>query len=101
MWIFGIFIGSLFLTWLWYVERTNAMSFYIWWSRIVPITIVSELAYWYAFRSCPHWIAARYIMSAMTNILGLSMAFILLKEGINIKQAVGIAFIITGGFLLK
>lgn len=101
MWMGALFAGSVLLSGLWFFERTSSMVIKTWVFPILPILILSELFYWYAFKNAPNFWQARYYMSAMTNTLGIAMAMIFLGETMSIKTAIGIAMIITGGIILR
>jgi len=101
MWFWCILFGSLFLSVLWFFERTTALSFEAWVTRILPVLIVCQLFYWYGFRHAPQWITARYLMSAQTNIFGFVLILWILKEPVSIRQWVGVGLVLVGAFLVK
>jgi len=101
MWILSIFIGSLLLSVLWFLERTKDITFSTWAFQMLPILILCELFYWYGFRKAPSFITVRYTMSIMTNLMGLVLIVHFLKEPIHIRQAIGAVLIIIGGFIIK
>jgi drug/metabolite transporter (DMT)-like permease len=100
MWLLSLFIGSVILALLWFFLRTfdfslrNALV-------IMPTVILANLFYWHAYRTAPSFLAARYLMSSMTHVLGWVLIIFILKEPVTIKQVLGTAMIISGIYLVK
>ena len=101
MWLLCMFIGSMMLTALWFFQRTEAMGWGMWATRIAPIVLVSDVFFWAAIRRAPSFVAARYTMSAMTHTLGLILAFAILHEECSWQKVAGIALIIGGSILVR
>jgi len=101
MWVISIFIGSVLLSILWFMERTKDLTFSTWAFQMLPVLILCELFYWYGFRKAPSFLTARYLMSSITHVLGLLLVFFFLKEPFTIKQGIGIIFIVVGIIILK
>ncbi|HUU98826.1 MAG TPA: hypothetical protein VM487_24100 [Phycisphaerae bacterium] len=100
MWAASIAVGSIILTFLWYLERTTDVAVKAWATQILPVMVVAELFLWWGFRKAPNFIAARYTMSAMMHVLGWTLALCLLHEGASVKSVVGSALIIAGAVLV-
>jgi len=100
VWLIGIVVGSLMLSFLWFLERTKDLNFITWITQILPVLVVGNLFYWYGFRSAPDFLTARYVMSAMTHTLGWLVALFILKEGVTPINLVGIGFIMLGILVL-
>ena len=77
------------------------MTFSTWAFQMLPVLILCELFYWYGFRKAPSFIMARYSVSAMTHLLGIFLVVFFLKEGISIKQGIGMTLMITGLWVMK
>jgi len=100
MWVLALLIGSVFLSALWFMERTKDLSLHTWATKMIPIVIICELFYWYGFRNAPNFITARYTMSVMTHIFGWILVLFLLKEPVKYTQVLGAIFIIIGTYIL-
>ncbi len=101
MWIISIFIGSVLLSRQWFIERTEDLTLVTWVFQILPILVIGQIFYWYGFRNAPNFIIARYTMSFITHIFGILVVIFFLKEGISIKQGIGMTLMITGLWVMK
>ena len=99
-WWLAIFLGSVVLTVLWFLERTRDLSFTVWATQMLPVLLVCELCYWYGFRKAPSFLSARYTMSAMTHTLGWVLALCILREGVTWRSVAGAVLIIGGALLV-
>ncbi len=100
MWVASIAAGSIALTFLWYLERTSDLSVQAWAFKMIPVMVIAELFLWWGFRKAPSFITARYTMSAMTHVLGWTLALCVLHEGASAKAVVGCVLIVVGAVLI-
>jgi len=101
MWAVSIIVASILLTVLWFYERTTDLGFRFWIMVMVPLTAIIELGYWYGFRNAPNFLVGRYLMSFVTNGLGVVLAFWILREEVTVTKLLGLVLIVLGLVLLK
>lgn len=98
-WYYGCFIGGIALaTMNTILKNLSITAFNL--ICILPLLIIVQLGFWYAFKNGSNFVAVWFTGSAMSATSAVIISLLYFKEPFRWQVAVGMVCIIIGQFLL-